>query len=144
MSKFNQLVENIVNKTLGQTMGNPNNSSFTGVDNSDPGSNNVDPGGQSMGAATQGGTSNVEQMSNSFINLVTTSLENILNMRNIVDAANTVRSVFSQVDPNNAEAIAKAIEGSNETWGDVQKATKKKLSMMANMTSSLEGSSKMA
>lgn len=150
MSSFNQLVENIVNATLAGTMGNPGHkpsyiTSFTGVNNADPGSNNTDPGGQEVAAATQqGDTGDIEQMSNSFINLVTGSLENIINMRNTVDAANTVRSTFSQIDPNNAEAIAKAIEGSNETWGEVQKAVKKKLSMMASMTSSLQGSGRVA
>ena len=150
MSRFNQLVENIVDAALAGTMGNPGhkpsyNTSFTGVDNSDPGSNNSDPGGQSVAAATQqGGNNDVEQMSNNFVNLATSSLENILNMRNTVDAANTIRSVFAQVDPNNAEALAKTVEGSNTNWGDIQKAVKKKLSMMANMTSSLQGSSRSA
>lgn len=159
MNKFDTAINQIlslqyeqissINKTLATTMGNPNYSGTTskpnlGSNNSDPNST-ADAGSPNNTATSQfasqmmGAGDDSERLANQFMGAAIGDVEKIVNMRDGTTAAQTVRSVYSQLDPTGAEAMAKAIEQPNFKWDDFRTTLRNKISQLGNVAGSLVG-----
>ena len=138
-----------INKTLASTMGNPNYSGTTSKPNlagnnpdpnstADAGSPNNTATSQFASQSMRAGDEN-EQLANQFMGTAIGDIEKIVNMRDGTTAAQTVRSVYSQLDPTGAEAMAKAIEQPDFKWDEFRSTLRNKISQLGNVAGSLVG-----
>ena len=153
----NKILKEQITNPLTGTMGNPgftgtaskpNMAQFTGFTNSKPSSDPSsasDPGtaGTSMtsqfASKAMGAKNGDEQIANQFLNMAVSDLEKIVNMKDPSTAAQTVRSVYSQLDPTGAEALAKSIENPSFNWNDFKSTLRNKISQLGNVAGSLVG-----
>jgi hypothetical protein len=163
MLKFDRFVKQIlkeqaaISSPLSNTMGNPgysgssvkpNLAQFTGYTNAKPSSDPTgasDPGSSSSEMTSQfaskalGAKDDKEQIANQFLNMAISDLEKIVNMRDASSASQTIRSVFSQLDPTGAEALAKSVESPNLNWDDFKNVLRNKISQLGNVAGSFVG-----
>lgn len=158
--KFDDVVFKILKEQtagpLAGTMGNPgyagtaakpNMAQFTGFTNaskssdpsssSDPGSS---PASSTQFAANAMGTQNAnEQLANQLLGMGVNNLEKIVNMRDASSAAQSVRSIYSQLDPTGSEAVAKSLETPNFNWDEFKSTIRNKISQLGSAAGSLVG-----
>lgn len=159
--RFDKLVDVIISEQLkanplASTMGNPgyagsmtkpNMANFTGFSgsqsNSDPSSSadpdSPSPASSQFASKMMGAGGNYEQQANQFLGMAINDLDKIVNMRDATSAARTVRSVYSQLDPTGAEALAKSLEQPGFKWDDFKSVLKKKISQLGNVAGSFVG-----
>jgi hypothetical protein len=143
------LVNTMGNPGYGGTAGLPDMGKFTGATgggSSDP-SGQSDPGSTGNTATSQfaaqamGAGNNLEQLANQFMGTAIGDIEKIVNMRDASTAAQKERSVYSQLDPTGAEAMAKSIEQPNFNWDEFKTVLRNKVSQLGNVAGSLVGQS---